>query len=140
MADEDTMDKALDLFKACDEKPWSKQSLSEANEILLECKGAVNAKAGTTPLMVALMYKNEEIVDLLLDHKADVNVQDELKYTPLHWAIHFGCLEEEVRLKRVEKLLKAGANKNVKNQIGNTPMDYAGSQYNEYKTIMQVLQ
>jgi len=24
------------------------------------------------------MYKNEEIVDLLLDHKADVNVQDEV--------------------------------------------------------------
>lgn len=68
------------------------------------------------------------------------NVPRQLKYTPLHWAIHFGCLEEEVRLKRVEKLLKAGANKNVKNQIGNTPMDYAGSQYNEYKTIMQVLQ
>ena len=44
-------------------------------------------KYSFTPLHIAVQTVNLEIVRLLLDRSADVNVQDDNGDTPLHWAV-----------------------------------------------------
>lgn len=96
----------------------------------------VNAKsslgAGRTPLMLAASNGNKEIVQMLLDAKADVNdAEDENNDTALLLAALEGK-EEVVRL-----LLDAGANTNASNIWGITALMDA-AQHND-KEIVKML-
>ena len=51
--------------------------------------------------------KNENLCRLLVEHNADVNIQDIWGYTPLHWSLRKG--KEELCI----LLLKHGADVNV---------------------------
>lgn len=60
-----------------------------------------------------------EIVRKLINHKANVNVQDEYGYMPLHYAVMEGDKE------MMELLIKNKAEVNSKNKYGYTPLDFA---------------
>ncbi|XP_070565863.1 putative ankyrin repeat protein RF_0580 [Ptychodera flava] len=77
-------------------------------------------KTGVTPFHVAAVMNHVKILQIFLDRGGDVNKVDEYGCTPLHFAaIGQDCLES-VRL-----LLSAGADPNMRNKNGKTPMDLA---------------
>ncbi len=78
----------------------------------------VNARGPrqVTALMVAVCRNAGDSLKALLKAGADVNAQDELGNTALHFAAHFGS-------DYVRWLVDAKANPAVTNQYGNTPVD-----------------
>jgi len=60
--------------------------------------------------------KNYDIAHLLIKYNADLNRQDKMGKTPLHYA----CTYEQARL-----LLDAGAKLDIADDDGKTPLDYA---------------
>ncbi|KAH9956329.1 ankyrin repeat protein [Russula compacta] len=62
------------------------------------------------------MVKNDEILQVFLDHRADPNVQDRYGNAPLHVASWNGWLNG------VQRLLGVGANVHVRDRFGRTPL------------------
>jgi ankyrin repeat protein len=76
---------------------------------------------GRTPLLEAIRCgHNDDVVELLIDNEADVNIHDNFSETPLHWA----CKYDRVDVAKM--LLKKGAKVNAKNNQGITPLHCAG--------------
>ncbi len=100
----------------------------EANDAL-EQGADVNtrySRGGTTPLMVAAAYGQEEIVELLLKWKANVNLTSTLdNYTALMFA------SENDQLGIADLLLINGANVNAINDEGDTAIILAAAFGNE---------
>jgi ankyrin repeat protein len=65
----------------------------------------------------ASLYNKDKAVKELIESGANVNIVDEYGYTALHYAA------EHASLKRIEVLVKSGADANVKNINGDTPYD-----------------
>ena len=76
-------------------------------------------QSGMSPLHVAILQNNRDIVELLLEKGADVNLQNNSGDTPLHFAI----AGENVELCNL--LLNAGADVNLQNENGKTPLHHA---------------
>lgn len=87
----------------------------------------IPAKNGLTAFHYAIsLNKNaEEIVNLLLKHKGDINKPNNAGLTPLMLAVVMQ------KPQAVKVLLKNGANKNLKTQKGMTAMDYAKNKGNQ---------
>ena len=79
--------------------------------------------AGASALHVAVLKDNQEIVQLLLDNGAaiDIKALDEFKGSPLEWAAFFGLKDMAVFL------VESGADINSKNAYGTTPLDASSS-------------
>ncbi|XP_062047530.1 serine/threonine-protein kinase TNNI3K isoform X2 [Lepus europaeus] len=86
-------------------------------------------KNGFTALHLAV-YK---AADVLLQHGANVNVQDAVFFTPLHIAAYYGH-EQITRL-----LLKFGADVNVSGEVGDRPLHLASAKgfFNIAKLLME---
>ena len=69
---------------------------------------------------IAVRFKHQELVELLIANGANVNAQGGWqKGAPLHWASSAG------HMKIVELLIVNGANVNAKAKNGGTPLDWA---------------
>lgn len=89
----------------------------EIVRFLLENKADPNPKGlMRTPLTVAISKNNYEIFDLLLASKADVNLAGTFGYGPLHSAVH----NEDGRF--IDRLLALGANPNIMTPRKQTPL------------------
>ena len=89
---------------------------------LLDSGAFVNKKTGwqsITPLHWASENNNQEMVELLIDHDANVNAKDKFGETSLYYAI------EANKPDMVELLLDRGANVNAKNKHGVTLLNLA---------------
>lgn len=76
-------------------------------------------RAGKTPLHYALTYRNDDAIDLLLNHGAEINASDQTGLTPLHVAaIHD-------RLDGCNRLLARGADLLARDDFGDTPLHLA---------------
>ncbi|MDR1366880.1 MAG: ankyrin repeat domain-containing protein, partial [Puniceicoccales bacterium] len=77
-----------------------------------------------------------EALALLVNHGANINAQDDGGSTPLHWAImpqprYFNeensdemlCIYKHLNLKLLKKLIKLGADVNIEDNDGRTPLD-----------------
>jgi ankyrin repeat protein len=73
----------------------------------------------------------DEVIELLLRHKADVNARDDHTWTPLHWASASGSVEV------VQLLLEHGANINAQNRHRITPLYRAWE--NGHPDVVRVL-
>ncbi|KAL8948938.1 MAG: hypothetical protein Q9222_004914 [Ikaeria aurantiellina] len=133
---EPSEDKLDRLRRAENQRDSLLSAVRQEDDLLLELaieEGAnVNAKGadGNTPLHLAAMMGNPEIVQLLIDHKANVNIKAaprgdagkrkfEGSRTPLHWACYEGH-EDIVRL-----LIENGADIDAKNYTNRTPLQEA---------------
>jgi len=76
---------------------------------------------GGTPLHIAVISNEEEVVDILLENGADIEAKAADSYggTALHWAAGAG------NLAMVQLLVEAGANCNAEDTEGATPLDTA---------------
>ena len=89
-------------------------------------------KKGFTPLILAATAGHEKVVQILLDHNADIEAQSErTKDTPLSLACSGG------RFEVVEVLLKKHANKEHRNVSDYTPLSLAAS--GGYVNIIKLL-
>src|SRR5439155_20945264 len=68
-----------------------------------------------TPLHQVEAGFNEEVAELLLKHKADINAKDDAGATPLHYAAEAG------KVPAVRWLLTKGAVTDIKDEEGYTP-------------------
>jgi ankyrin repeat protein len=93
-------------------------------KLLLERKANPTAKTlhGQTPLHFACFSNgNSQIISLLINKKAEVNIQDNDGNTALHAASEFGNLDA------VKLLVTAEANQNISSKKGITPLYQACS-------------
>ncbi|KAJ5633076.1 hypothetical protein N7490_009415 [Penicillium lividum] len=105
---------------------FSSSSLgNEALSLLLKSgKVDINkprAQDGMTPLLCRLvdrMSKDRKTIDFLACFKPDVNATDSKGDGPLHLALRRHTLNREL----IDNLLAAGANPNLRNTAGNTPL------------------
>lgn|SRR5574343_1551744 len=93
----------------------------------------INAKnlLGRTHLINATMLRRINVVKLLLQYDADVDIQDDYGWTALMYASNKGNLE------CVQRLLKAGANPLLKDRTGKTAYDIATN--SKIKEILRVV-
>ena len=77
--------------------------------------------AGASALHVAVLKNNPEIVSILLESGADIDIRarDDFGGSPLEWAVFFAVKDMAVFL------VESGADVNAKNAIGTTPIDAA---------------
>jgi ankyrin repeat protein len=139
-------------------------SVQEVQAVVEETPSVLNAKdqRGSTPLVLACYYNNIDIVryiiqniddvngttkdgsplmasavkgynaisELLIAAGADVNLQDANQTTALHYAVMFKNYD------LVLMLLEAGANPNHKNNVGQSPKDFAVMQNDKRMNIL----
>jgi hypothetical protein len=94
----------------------------ESMRVLIEAGASptVPDQRGRTPLMAAVQSRKSEAIRFLIDNGADVNARDQLQGTALVRAAgSFGDLES------VQVLLSAGAEVNVQDKNGMTPLMWA---------------
>lgn len=95
-----------------------------AEHLALACPSDVNARGGyfMSPLRAALARGYMKVAAVLLQHGAEVDVQDNLGWTPLHWASQAG------RRDIVKFLLEHNADVNAQTGPGNTPLHLASGE------------
>ena len=87
----------------------------------LEQGADVNAPyKNTTLLLEAVSYDHKEIVELLIDKGAELNIKDDDGVTPLHEAVR-SISHKDI----IELLITNGADINAKTKRGSTPLDWA---------------
>ena len=93
-------------------------SVKDINRVFLDIIGPGD---GASPLHMAVLISNKEIVGLLLDKGADIDIKanDADAGTPLHWAVYSGNRE------MAELLIERGADFNAENKAGYRPIDFA---------------
>jgi ankyrin repeat protein len=97
-------------------------------EALLDKGANVNAQLyeGASALSLACSTLNEDVVRTLIQRGANVNVTDDLGYTPLHEIARYGdgVLKEQQGIVAAitNLLIEHGANVNAKNDEGQTPL------------------
>lgn len=88
---------------------------------------------GRTALINSVIEVKEDFIDWLLQNEANINHQDRIGYS----ALHFVAQNKLVQL--AEKLLKNGADPNVTDIYGNTPLWTAILNSKEEKGVVKLL-
>lgn len=104
------------LLVAC-----STSSCEDTARLLLKAGANIEARnqSGATPLMMAVLMKNEEMVDILIAHKPQFDDTSYKGMTPLMWAAHLNARSI------VQKLMDAGADGEMVSTKGITAADFA---------------
>ncbi|EEF61739.1 FOG: Ankyrin repeat-like protein [Pedosphaera parvula Ellin514] len=91
--------------------------------LLLDAGANVNApfkQGGASPMQIAVQQRNQQMITLLLEHKADINQQDNGGTTAISMAKSYAnrsdvaAIDREKMSEIVEQLRKAGANENLR--------------------------
>ena len=79
--------------------------------------------AGASALHIAALKNDRELVSILLESGADIDIRarDDYGGSPLEWAVFFGVKDMAVFL------VESGADLNARNVVGTTPIDAAGT-------------
>jgi len=93
----------------------------------------ISSESRRTPLHMAVLNNNEDLILTLIEEGADVNARDDNDFTPLHLATSGGN-----RI-TVQTLIEAGADVNSRDQDGMIPLYWAVKTNNEniVKTLIE---
>lgn len=91
--------------------------------------------SGLTPLKCAISSGFLEMVKLLLDNHAQVNLKDWLQNTPLHYSLKVGEQTSTI----IGLLLERGADLYAKDSAGQTPLAIARSDHYRYPKNTQTI-
>jgi len=105
-------DAVCELLKNSDER------VTDKNGKPVDRTHIKNAR-GSTPLAIAVFFRNTQMVELLLSYGANVNTRDSFETTPLHNACENGDVD------MVQLLLDKGASIDVRNKNDSTPLHRA---------------
>ncbi|XP_043939976.1 uncharacterized protein LOC122811894 [Protopterus annectens] len=94
----------------------SAASAANAVELLLSRGANVNCQVDMHALHMAAAYADPEVMCMLIQYGAHLNVQTKDGRTPLHYAI------DKWNLCSVPKLLSAGADPNIQDSLGRSPL------------------
>ncbi|MDP0590317.1 MAG: ankyrin repeat domain-containing protein [Candidatus Endonucleobacter bathymodioli] len=99
------------------------KNMVDHTQLLLSAGASANIKndEGVTPIFLTI-YDNV-LLNILLHHNSHLDYADSKGYTLLHHAIRNG------RIDTMHILLESGANVNVTNASGSTPLHYAASHH-----------
>lgn len=108
-------------IETCLSKSSKEGKCTDKIQLLLEHGKKADEKnaSGKTPLLISASYGSHLMAETLLKNKADVNLAFKNGNAPLHFAVASG------NLNLVKLLVEKGANKNAKNNKGQTPFDIA---------------
>lgn len=111
----------VEIRTAQDESPLMMASLKGDLDLVRKLidRGADVNKPGWTPLHYAATNGHLEIMQLLLDENAYIDAESPNGTTPLMMAAHYGSSAA------VKLLVEAGADPNIRNQLGLTAIDFA---------------
>ncbi len=136
----------VNFFKALDQKKVIKNTEALFNAIIYPSDVLLAEKLikdiailssefkGNTPLMLAVASKNKEMVKLLLDNGANINIKDKIYgYTPLIIAVRVGSIEI------AKLLLDHCADINIKDDEGNTAIATAEN-YSKLGNMIHLLE
>ena len=93
-----------------------------------------DAFGGSTPLITAATFGQDQIVRALIQAGADLTVQNNDGSTALHAAAFFG------RVEIVQMLLDAHADKTVRNNYGHTARESVMGPFAEVKPVYEMMQ
>lgn len=99
-----------------------KNANTKTVKLLLDYKADINVKCkkGFTPIFNAVLGGNIYVVQLLIDSGSNINkVSDTDKFTPLHVL----CAHSKKKITMLDYLLKNGADVNIKDVDGHTPLN-----------------
>lgn len=94
-------------------------------DILIKYGASINPKNEKGALHAAAAAGKWQMIPYLIDKGANVNARDEKNMTPLHYASRYYYGRDSLKLKVAEILIKYGAIKDLKDNNGKTPLDYA---------------
>lgn len=98
---------------------------------------------GATALHICAQQAMGALAKVLLEHKANPNIQDRLGLTPLHWAVQMRREETSTtnRLEMIRLLLANGADVNVNTASNCTPLTIARKKENAaaFEVLKEVL-
>lgn len=100
------------------------------------CYGCQRLKIGYTPLMLAVIYGEKDIIEMLINAGADVNMQDSDGVTALYLAVK-KALYSSVKnncYEIIEMLLKSGANVDI--PIQRCDFSYFSKKTNDSSTLL----
>ena len=113
------MEKITNAIMQNDMQSFKKEILS---------KGAnISDKNGWTPLMLCIQKGRNEMIDFLLNQDFDVNKKNALGNTALFYAVFYSGNSVDL----IKKLISKGADCNIKNNAGISPLILANSMSND---------
>lgn len=83
--------------------------------------------SGFTPLMYCILHERPRMADFLLENEVDVNKQNDIGNTALFYAV----FKSKDNTGLIEKLLKKGADMDIANNAGVSPLSLANSMAND---------
>jgi ankyrin repeat protein len=92
---------------------------------------AIEGNSGIRPIHLAVARDHVDVVRMLIEHNADINIQHQTGITPLHYAAKHGNPDMLVLL------LENGADVSITMEDGSLPADLARE--NEYNEIADIL-
>lgn len=114
-------------------------------KLLIEKKATIDVRDndGWTPLMFAARNSRVEVVQALMQARANVNAQSVDGQTALHLVLNLVNDENEVDenevIDIVSALLKNGANPDIADNEGHTPLSISAAQQGTHSNIFQLL-
>jgi len=82
---------------------------------------------GFSPLMLCIQENRKRMIDYILSRQIDINKKNVLGNTALFYAVYFSKNQTDI----IKKLLEHGADMNIPNKSGVTPLSLANSMANE---------
>ena len=114
---------------------------NDIEQAKLAIKGGANLKAtrydeGVTPLIYAINHDRDDIVELLIKSKADVNAKDigDKGRTPIIWTVYEGLYKRKNNEKNTNiltALINSGVDINAKDNSGYTALIWAAKRRND---------
>ena len=129
------------LHKVSCGKSRSQEDGVRVAQLLLECGADVNSRRNDrwTPLHIASWSGKFEVVQVLIDHTAEVDAVDDLGKTPLHDVLQGKYESQEDGVRIAQLLLGHGADVNAKSRAGTTPLTQAMASRKERPKLAELL-
>ncbi|MCE2688215.1 MAG: ankyrin repeat domain-containing protein [Rickettsiales bacterium] len=119
------------------------EAVYEAEDEIVELLVKAGAKGRRTNLIEASRFGRRKILKLLIgaiEEKEDLNIQDCDGQTALINAYHCHVFSLDKRAEIIEILIKAGADRSIKDNKGKTALDYAKEERDRHQKIVELLE
>lgn len=113
-----------------------KDDINKIREYLSNNQDYINSPfCCQTPLIYAVEKERADVIDCLIEYKCDINHQDYVGRT----ALHFACRQKNINIDIIQRLIGNDANGLIRDKWGNTPLHYASQNCKDVNIIHQLV-